>query len=114
MNGTLVEPFAGYLERSDDVLTPTIILYEVYKKLKGHFNEEFALNACAQIEKTHLVPLTSQIAYKAADVSLQYKLAMADAIVFATASVYGVKLVTSDSDFENLPDVIYLNEMNGS
>jgi predicted nucleic acid-binding protein len=44
---------------------------------------------------------------KAADLSLDHQLAMADAIVYATAILHDATVVTSDSDFESLPGVIY-------
>ena len=57
-----------------------------------------------------MVPLTDAIALTAADVSLAHRLAMADAIVYATALTEGVKLVTSDADLANLPGVTYLKK----
>ncbi|MCP4662434.1 MAG: type II toxin-antitoxin system VapC family toxin, partial [bacterium] len=44
----------------------------------------------------------------AADLSLEFRLAMADAIVYATARSYQVELVTSDADFVDLPEVTYI------
>jgi toxin FitB len=46
------------------------------------------------------------VALEAADVALSQGLAMADAIVFATARRYGATLVTGDADFSGLPDVV--------
>jgi predicted nucleic acid-binding protein len=47
------------------------------------------------MQKTGVIPLTERVALDAADVSLQHGLAMADAIVYATAQAHDAVLVTS-------------------
>ena len=107
MDGPLASTYAQYLKRPTDVLTPTIVLYEVYKVIKRQRSEEEALTTAAQMGKTQLVPLTDTIALTAADASLTYQLAMADAMVYATALTHKAKLVTSDADLASLPEVVY-------
>ena len=107
MNGPLAERYAPFLSRTGEVMTPTIVLYEVYKKIKGELDEEYALTAAAQIEKTTVIPMSNTIAYRAADISLKHKLAMADSIVYATADLHGARLITSDRDFKSLKGVLY-------
>jgi predicted nucleic acid-binding protein len=58
--------------------------------------------------QTTTVDLDSDLAVKAADVSLTLKLTRADAIIYAIAQHHGAQVVTSDTDFQFLPDVIYL------
>lgn len=106
-DGPLAGAYAQHLKHPTDVLTPTIVLYEVYKVIKRQRSEEAALAAAAQMGKTQLVPLTDTIALTAADASLTYHLAMADAIVYATALTHKAKLVTSDEDLASLPGVVY-------
>jgi predicted nucleic acid-binding protein len=55
------------------------------------------------MQKTTVVELDQYLALTAADVSIEHGLAMADAIVYATAGAKGADLVTADSDFEGLP-----------
>lgn len=110
MEGPLASTYAQYLKHPNDVLTPTIVLYEVYKVIKRQRSEEEALTATAQMGKTQLVPLNDTIALTAADASLTYQLAMADAIVYATALTHKAKLVTSDMDLASLPGVVYLKK----
>ena len=100
--------YGSYLEKPSEVVTPTIVLYEVYKLVKRERTEEEALLAAAQIQKTRIVPLSDALALAAADVSLEFRLAMADSIVYATARAEDAELVTSDSDLRNLPGVIFL------
>ena len=106
-NGPLAGTYAQYLKHPNDILTPTIVLYEVYKLIKRQRTEEAALTAAAQMGKTQLVSLNDTIALTAADASLTYQLAMADAIVYATALIHKAKLVTSDADLASLPGVVY-------
>ena len=45
------------------------------------------------------------LALEAADVALEYGLAMADAMIYATASRHEAEIVTGDADFDGLPRV---------
>jgi predicted nucleic acid-binding protein len=54
------------------------------------------------------VPVDETLALEAADLSLELGLAMADAIVLATARRHEATLVTSDADFEGLESVILI------
>ncbi len=59
------------------------------------------------MQKTLVVPLNDELALVAADLSLETKLPMADAIILATARLYA-EVITSDSDFEGVPGVTYI------
>ena len=109
MNGILAEKYAGYLSKSREILTPTIVLYEVFKVLKNQLGEEHALDAAMQMGETNITPLSDSLAYHAANLSLEYKLTMADAIIYATAQAHQATLVTSDVDFKGLPKVSYIS-----
>ena len=100
--------YSKYLKNPENLLTPTIVLYEVYKKIKRERGEETAKLCTAQIEKTHVTPLDQALAFRAADLSLQYSLPMADAFVLATARSAGAELITSDRDFQGIPGVTVL------
>lgn len=91
-------------------MTPSIVLYEVYKRLKRDASEASADAMAAEIGKTRVIPLDDQLALRAADVSLEFHLPMADAIVYATARAHEAMLVTSDSDFKDLPHVVFLKK----
>jgi len=110
IDGPLANRYAEHLADLGQILTPSIVLYEVYKKIKRERSEEDALIAVAQIEKTRIVPLTTTVALTAADLSLEHRLAMADALIYATAILHQVTVVTSDPDFMGLPGVIYLEK----
>jgi len=106
--GPLAERYAAYFTPRYARITPTIVLYEVYKKIKREKGEETALLFSGQLSASHVVQLTESIAYLAADLSLRHDLAMADAIVYATARDQNAQVVTGDPDLKDLPGVIYV------
>ncbi len=108
-DGPLADCYAAYLTPRYQLITPTIVLYEVYKKIKRERGEESALLFAGRLNATQVVHLTESIALLAADVSLRHGLAMADAIVYATAQDQEAEVVTGDADLKNLPGVVYVN-----
>ncbi|OGW55142.1 MAG: twitching motility protein PilT [Nitrospirae bacterium RBG_19FT_COMBO_55_12] len=108
-NGPLASEYANYLKDPAKIITPTIILYEVYKKIKRERTEEDALLAASLINRTTVVHLSESIALSAADLSLKHSLPMADAVVYATALEQGCKVVTGDAHFKNLEMVVFIS-----
>ena len=106
--GPLSDRYWDFLKDLDQVVTPTIILYEVYKIIKRERTEEDALLAISLIKRTRVVPLTDTIALSAADAGLKHGLPMADAIVYATAMEHNCDVVTEDRHFEDLDHVIFV------
>lgn len=108
-DGPLADKYYRYLKKAGELIVPTVVLYEVYKKIKREVNEEQALLAVAQMEASTLVPLKEGIALAAADFSLKHDLPMADAIVYATARAENAVLATSDEHFKNLEFVDFIS-----
>jgi len=108
--GKLAEKYAKYVDQANkaNTITPTIVIYEVYKKIKQERGEEAALKAYAQLLGTKIIQLNEEIALIVADVSLKFGLGMADAIIYATAKKERAKLVTSDVHFKGLKDVEFI------
>jgi predicted nucleic acid-binding protein len=104
----LADRYATYLAPRYELITPTIVLYEVYKKIKRERGEETALLFAGRLSATQVIPLTDSIAFLAADLSLRHGLAMADAIVYATAKDLEAEVVTGDADLKDLPGVVYV------
>lgn len=108
--GPLASSYATYLKDPHQIVTPTLVLYEVYKIIKKQATEEEALAAITVMGKSRLIELTDTLALTAADMSLKYGLAMADAIIYATALAENAKLITSDYDLASLPGVTFLKK----
>ena len=101
-DGPLADKFAPYLEDSAEVVTPTIVIFEVYRAIRRQRSEEQAIAAVAQMQKTSVVDLDQFLALSAAEVSITHGLAMADAVVYATAQASSIPMVTTDAHFEGL------------
>ena len=102
--GPKAETFAPCLE-NEPLLVPTVVLYEVYKKLRQAESTTAADRFVSQALRQRVVPLDEPVALAAAKVSLEHHLPMADAIIYATALLFRAELVTSDPDFKDLPGV---------
>jgi predicted nucleic acid-binding protein len=109
-DGPLADRYEEHLRHAEDLLTPSIVLYEVYKRLKRDGTQALADAFAAAMGKTHIIPFDDALALSAADISLEHHLAMADAIVYATARHHKARLVTSDADFKDLPGVVYFKK----
>lgn len=108
------EFFATAIENTENLLVPTISIYEVFKRVLQQFGEDKALEAVAVMMQGQLIDLDSAIAISAAKISDELKIPMADSIMLATARHYEAVLWTQDIDFENLADVKYVPKMKGS
>lgn len=80
----------------------------MYKAIRRDLSEDRALEAVAAMRRATIAPVDETLALEAADIALSRGLAMADAIIFATARRHGAKLITGDRDFEGLPDVVLI------
>lgn len=106
-DGPLASSFDPYLQDLRSVFTPTIVIYEVYRKLKQSMSEDDALSALTVLQQTIVIPLSTEIALNAADLAIQHQLSMADAFVLATGYAMDADVVTSDASFKDLPRVVY-------
>jgi predicted nucleic acid-binding protein len=109
MRGPLARQYAPYLTDRSDIVLPTVFLLEVYKILKREISETEALGAVqSMLDHATIADLTSDLAFLAGDACLDHGLAMADAIIYATARHHEAELITSDHHFQTLPNVTYL------
>ncbi len=92
----------------EKIITPTVVLYEVYRKIKRLKGEETALEAVASLSQTNVIPIDQTLSLEAADYSIEYNLHMSDALVFAVARHYGAELYTSDQDLRSLKFVTFM------
>ena len=110
MDGPNAQFFARPLLQADELVTPTICLYEVFKRVFLEFGEERALNAVGSMSAGEIVDLNRQIAIDAAQLSVELKLAMADSVILATARAYGATLWTQDAHFKGIDGVEYIEK----
>ena len=108
--GPLADEYAPFIEKvtAENAVTPTIVIYEVYRKIKGLKGEEKTLEAYAQISRTKIVELTPHLSLEAADISLKLGLGMADSIIVATAKAYNAQIITSDKHLKGIENVRFI------
>lgn len=99
--------FGQYLA-DDRLIVPTVILYEVFKKLLRERGKTAADLFLSHALRRTVLPLTEELAMAAAHASLAHNLPMADAMIYASAQSQKAILVTSDEHFRNLPEVIFI------
>jgi len=100
--------FRPALHKTGSLLVPTICIYEVYKWIMTQRDDEDALAAIAWMTTAQVVDLNQEIATQAADLSREFKLAMADSIIYATARVFHATLWTQDAHFSGLEGVEFI------
>lgn len=110
-DGGLASRFEPYLSDQANLVVPTLVQFELYKWVCRERDEATALNVIGVTEAAASVtPLDTPLALQAARLATEHKLAMADAIIFATAQRTSAQLVTSDNHFAALPGVIYFEK----
>lgn len=77
--------FATAIEDTEELLVPAITLLEVFKRVSQQRSETVALTCIAAMRAGQVVDLDATLAVQAARFGLQYKLPLADSIVYATA-----------------------------
>ena len=102
--------FTSPIENVEELLIPTISLYEVFKRVLQQTGENKALEAVALMMQGKVVELDSTIAIDAAMISHDLKIPMADSIMLATARMNQAILWSQDSDFASIPDVKYIKK----
>lgn len=97
--------FAPYIHANHHLIVPTIVLYEVYKKLLLSEGKTSADRFASDALRRRITPLDEDVAIAAAEIGVYRRLAMADAIIYATAQMYHAQLITADLAFQRLPGV---------
>jgi toxin FitB len=87
------------IEGSEEILVPTLVFYEVYKKIATQASEEDGLAVVGEMGRHRVMPLDRTVALLAADISREHRLGMADSMVLAHARAADAALVTLDNDF---------------
>lgn len=103
----LADHYAAAIENTEALLVPSIVLYEVFKRLSVAYDENRAFQAIGQLKQGRVLPVDEAIALYAGKASIEKKLPMADALIYATAVLHEATIFTQDAHFEGLPQVRY-------
>ena len=102
------DAFSKPIEDIGKLIVPSIILTEVFKCILRQRDDDMALEAVAHMKQGQVIALTENLAINAAQYGVDYKLPLADSIIYATAREYDALIWTQDSDFKSLEGVKYL------
>ncbi|MCK8114100.1 type II toxin-antitoxin system VapC family toxin [Anaerosoma tenue] len=104
-DGPNAEEFALAVEDTEDLVVPALTLFEVFKRTFQIADESTALDAVGVMMQGTVVDLSASLALDAARLSLESGLAMADAIILATARSHEAVLWTQDAHFDGVDGV---------
>ena len=103
--GTNAETFAKASESATRTIVTSISIYEVRWYALARSDEETANAFWSTLIAHDVIDFTADLAAAAADIAQAHKLAIADAIILATARENNATLWTQDADFERLDGV---------
>jgi predicted nucleic acid-binding protein len=92
----------------DRCIVPTIVQYEIAKWSARNLSEDVAVGIIAYTTQCIVIDLDTSIAIRAAELGRLHELAMADAIIYATALHMDADLLTCDAHFDGLDQVRYI------
>lgn len=99
--------FTVFAEDFDNLIIPSITIYEVYKRILIQRDVYSANIAIDFMQNGKIIDLNTEIAKNAAHISYKLKLPMADSLIYATGQIYQARIITLDSDFKGLDNVDY-------
>jgi predicted nucleic acid-binding protein len=102
--------FKKSIRDTENLLVPSICGYEVFKRMLRERGEDEALRAIGIMSLGIEAVLDRVTAVAAAQISTEYKLAMADSIIYATAQMHNATLWTQDEHFKGLSGVEYIEK----
>ncbi|HET6399934.1 MAG TPA: type II toxin-antitoxin system VapC family toxin [Candidatus Kapabacteria bacterium] len=103
----LASEFAPAIENFEQLVVPSITLYEVNKRLLVQHRDSVAADAMELMQEGRVIDLNSSIAIEASRQAKTNGLSLADSIIYATATLFSATLWTTDKHFKDLPNVEY-------
>ena len=104
--------FATAIEQRDQLLVPTIALFEVHKILSRSLGIEIVDQCLNVMRLGRVLDLTDKRAVAASKAARQHGLALADAAMYSMAQEHNATFWTQDVDYQNLPAVRYFAKSN--
>jgi len=102
--------FSHAIEDVENLIVPTICMFEVFKRMMFLRDEKEALRAIGVMSLGTTTELNRQLAINAAKISREHKLALADSVILATAQADNATLWTQDEHFKNIENVRYIEK----
>jgi toxin FitB len=97
--------FALPIEQRNQLLVPTIALFEVHKILSRRLNAELVDRCLNVMRLGRVLDLTDARAVAASKIAKAHSLALADAAMYSMALEFNAQFWTQDVDYQGLPQV---------
>ena len=109
-DGANADFFAPAIEKTDELVVPSVSIFEVFKRMRQQKDDEAALQAVAAMMQGQLVELDAALALNAAKLSGDLHIPMADSMILATAKAFDAELWTQDADLKGIEKVNYIEK----
>jgi predicted nucleic acid-binding protein len=93
-------------------LTPNISVITVIEALSWHSSEKNEAIIKDFVDNSNVLDISQKVVACCVQIRRSKKIKTPDAIIAATAIVYSLTLITSDSDFANIPGLALINPSN--
>ena len=107
-NGPNASFFTPPIEDLEQLIVPSVTIYEVFKRVLQQREEGQALQAVATMQQGAVVDLDERLALNAARISVDLKIPMAESTILATARVHSATVWTQDEDFKDIKGVNFI------
>lgn len=105
--------FAPPIEQANQLLVPTIALFEVHKILSRNLPPDLVDRCLNVMRLGRVLDLTDARAVAASKISKAHGLALADAAIYSMALEFKAQFWTQDVDYQGLPQVMYFAKSSG-
>lgn len=102
--------FAPAVEKTSELVVPTVSIFEVFKRMHQQKGDEAALQAITAMMQGQVVELDATLALNAAKLSGDLHVPMADSMILATAQAFDAELWTQDADLKGIDKVRYIKK----
>jgi predicted nucleic acid-binding protein len=108
VDGAYAATFLALIDNGK-LIVPAVTIFEVTKRARVMGNQADADRIESHMRRFTVLDLTAQRASSASKLSFEYKLPMADSMIYAATLEFQATLWTLDDDFEGLPQVRYFS-----
>lgn len=109
-DGPNADFFAPAIEKTSELVVPTVSIFEVFKRMRQQKGNDAALKVVTAMMQGQVIDLDATLALSAAKLSTDLHLPMADSMILATARACAAELWTQDADLKGIEKVRYVEK----
>jgi predicted nucleic acid-binding protein len=109
-DGENADFFAIPLQDTENLIVPSICIFEVFKKVLQDSGESSAFQVVALMYQGQVIDLDMRLAIGSAELSFELKLPLADSVILATSKLCNSIIWTQDKHFKGMKDVKYIEK----